>query len=69
MNITERIEEMATVAEACKNTAENCGGMASLYGPSNTESMILVTQSQILVAQGVILRNLGLNLARETGGS
>ncbi len=68
MNSTERIEEMALVAEACGLVSENTQEMAELSSVEGADRMLLVGQAQILAAPAVILRNIGLNLARETGG-
>lgn len=67
MNITERIEEMAAAAKACTPVSETTAEFVEIIKNDGTLQMMLVNQTQILAAQAVILRNLGLNLARETG--
>lgn len=69
MNILERIEEMAAVAGSCRSVSENTSELSDIVGKDNFQKAVLVNQSLILAAQGVILRNMGLNLAQKYGGN
>lgn len=67
MNKLERLEEMVTVAEACRKTAENACEMAEIPDTPPIEKMMLANQAQILNSNAILLRNLGLHLARDEG--
>lgn len=69
MNIPERIEEIEKVASACYEVGANSSEMVDLMETDTPTKMLMTAQSQMLIGQAVILRNLGLNLAREAGRS